>query len=75
MLKSHTKDTAAMKQARKKNMKKKNNEEETKHKRRLGAASDEIPGGLQLVCGRPTFVFCFTLVPHTLSCSVCMEDS
>ena len=32
-------------------------------------------GGLQLVCGRPTLVLSSALVPQTLSCSVCVEDS
>ena len=38
-------------------------------------ASNEITGGLQLVCGRPTLPLSSTLVPQTLSCSVCVEDS
>ena len=33
---------------------KKSNLEETKQKCRLGTASNEITGGLQLVCSRPT---------------------
>ena len=32
-------------------------------------------GGLQLVCGRPTLALSSALVPQTLSCSVCVEDS
>ena len=32
-------------------------------------------GGLQLVCGRPALALCSALVPQTLSCSVCVEDS
>ena len=32
-------------------------------------------GGLQLVCGRPTLALSSALVPQTLSCLVCMEDS
>ena len=32
-------------------------------------------GGLQLVCGRPTFVLSSALAPQTLSCLVCVEDS
>ena len=32
-------------------------------------------GGLQLVCGRPTHALSSALVPQTLSCLVCMEDS
>ena len=31
--------------------------------------------GLQLVCGRPILALSSTLVPQTLSCSVCVEDS
>ena len=77
MLKPHTRqidtiDITAMKRARKKNLK------ETKQKCRLGTACDEITkggGGLQLVCGRPTLALSSALVPKTLSCSVCVEDS
>ena len=56
---------------------KKNNFEEPKQKRHLGTASNEITGvgGLQLVCGRPTLALSSALVPQTLSCSVCVEDS
>ena len=32
-------------------------------------------GGLQLVCGRQHFALSSALVPQTLSCSVCVEDS
>ena len=32
-------------------------------------------GGLQLVCGRPTLALSSALVPQTLSCLVCVEDS
>ena len=32
-------------------------------------------GGLQLVCGLPTLALSAALVPQTLSCSVCVEDS
>ena len=32
-------------------------------------------GGLQLVCGRPTLALSSALVPKTLSCLVCVEDS
>ena len=32
-------------------------------------------GRLQLVCSRPTLALSSALVPHTLSCSVCLEDS
>ena len=32
-------------------------------------------GGLQLVRGRPTLALSSALVPQTLSCSVCVEDS
>ena len=32
-------------------------------------------GGLQLVCGRPTLALSSALVPQTLGCLVCMEDS
>ena len=56
---------------------KKSNLEETKQKCRLGTASNEITGGggLQLVCGRPTLALSSALVPQTLSCLVCVEDS
>ena len=32
-------------------------------------------GGLQLVCGGPTLALSSALVPQTLSCLVCVEDS
>ena len=54
---------------------KKSNPEETKQKCRLGTASNEITGGLQLVFGRPTLALSSALVPQTLSCLVCVEDS
>ena len=38
-------------------------------------ASNEITGGLQLVFGRPTLALSSALVPQTLSCLVCVEDS
>ena len=50
------------------------NSEEPKQKRRIGTASNEITGGLQLVCGRPTLALSSALVPQTLSCLVCVED-
>ena len=50
----------------------KNNHEEPKQKRRPGTASNEITGGLQLVCGRPTLALSSALVPQTLSCLVCV---
>ena len=31
-------------------------------------------GGLQLVCGRPNLALSSVLVPHTLSCLVCVAD-
>ena len=34
-----------------------------------------ITWGLQLVCGRPTLALSSALVPQTLSCLVCVEDS
>ena len=46
-----------------------------KQKSRLGTASSEITGGPQLVCGRPTFAFSSAVVPQTVSCLVCVEDS
>ena len=55
--------------------------EEPKQKCRLGTASNEITGGgggggwLQLVCGRPTLALSSALVPQTLGCLVCVEDS
>ena len=55
----------------------KNNFAESNQQRRLGTTSNEITGGggLQLVCGRPTLALSSALVPPTLSCSVCVEDS
>ena len=41
----------------------------------LGRPAIKITGGLQLVCGRPTLALCSALVPQTLSCLVCVEDS
>ena len=41
----------------------------------LGRPAINITGGLQLVCGRPTLALSSTLVPQTLSCLVCVEDS
>ena len=54
---------------------KKSKLEETKQNCRLGTASNEITGGLQLVCGRPTLALSSALVSQTLSCLVCVEDS
>ena len=48
---------------------------EPKQKSRLGTASNKITEGLQLVYGRPTLALSSALVPQTLSCSVCVEDS
>ena len=48
---------------------------ESKQKSRLGTAGNEITGGLQLVSGRPTLALSSALVPQTLSCLVCVEDS
>ena len=75
MLELHTRQvyTTAIKLARKKT--KKSNLEETKQKCRLGTASNEITGGFQLVCGRPTLALSSALVPQTLSCLICVEDS
>ena len=56
----------------------KNNREEPKQKCRLGTAGGGgVAGGvgLQLVCGRPTLALSSDLVPQTLICSVCVEDS
>ena len=53
----------------------KNNNEEPKKKCRLGKASNEISGGLQLVFGRPTLALSSAKVPQTLICLVCVEDS
>ena len=74
MLELHTRqvDTTAINEPGKT---KKSNLEETKQKCRLGTASNEIIGGLQLVCGRPTLALSSALVPQTLSCLVCVEDS
>ena len=78
MLELHTRqvdtvDITAIKRARK-NVKK-SNLEETKQKCRLRTASNEITGGLQLVCGRATLALSSALVPQSLSCLVCVEDS
>ena len=40
-----------------------------------GRPAIKLLGGLQLVCGRPTLALRSALVPQTLSCSVCVEDS
>ena len=44
-------------------------------RRALGRPAIKITGGLQLVCGRPTLALSSALVPQTLSCLVCVEDS
>ena len=41
----------------------------------LGRPAIKITGGLQLVCGRPTLTLSSALVPQTLSCLDCVEDS
>ena len=41
----------------------------------LGEGVCVCGGGLQLVCGRSTLALSSALVPQTLSCSVCVEDS
>ena len=41
----------------------------------LGRPAIKITGGLQLVCGRPTLALSSALVPQTLRCLVCVEDS
>ena len=41
----------------------------------LGRPAIKITGGLQLVCGRPTLALSSALVPQTLGCLVCVEDS
>ena len=46
-----------------------------KQKSRLGTASNKNYWGLQLVCVRPTLALSSALVPQTLSCLVCVEDS
>ena len=40
-----------------------------------GAGGGSGEEKLQLVCGRPTLALGSALVPQTLSCSVCVEDS
>ena len=74
MLELHTRqvDITTIKRARKNE---KRNLEETKQNCRLGTASNEITEGLQLVCGRPTLGLSSALVPQTLSCLVCVDDS
>ena len=78
MLESHTRKIDTINTTNKTSQdkkKKKNNCEETKQKYRLGTASNKITGGLKLVCGRPTLALSSALVPQTLNCLVCMEDS
>ena len=41
----------------------------------LGRPAIKITGGLELVCGRPTLALSSALVPQTLSCLVCAENS
>ena len=41
----------------------------------LAVSSALLGGGLQLVCVRPTLAVSSALVPQTLSCLVCVEDS
>ena len=41
----------------------------------LGRPAIQNTGGLQLVFGRPTLALSSALVPQTLSCLVCFEDS
>ena len=41
----------------------------------LGRPAIKNTGGLQLVFGRPTLALSSALVPQTLSCLVCLEDS
>ena len=48
---------------------------EPKQKSRIGTASNEITGGLQLVCDRPTLALSSALVSQTLNCLFCVEDS
>ena len=38
-------------------------------------AMKSLGGGPQLVCGRPALALNSALVPQTLSCLVCVEDS
>ena len=80
MLKLHTrqidKTDTTMQRANKRTTKRR-----PKQNRRLGMASSEITGGggwvwgLQLVSGRPTLAPSSALVPQTLNCLVCVEDS
>ena len=67
----YTVDATAIKRGKMK----KSDLEEKKQKCRLGTASNEITGWLQLVCGRSTLALSSALVPQTLSCLVCVEDS
>ena len=78
MLKSHTRqidtiDITAIKRARKKNKRRQNRGAALGRPamKSLGGGG----GGLQQVCGRPTLALSSALVPKTLSCSVCVEDS
>ena len=71
----YTVDATAIKRARK-------NEKEQQRRQSRSAALGRPAinllgggGGLQLVCGRPTLALSSALVPQTLSCLVCVEDS
>ena len=42
----------------------------------VGGGGGGVEGGrAQLVCGRPTLALSSALVPQTISCSVCVDDS
>ena len=41
----------------------------------LGGGGGGAGGGVQQVCGRQTLALSSALVPQTLSCLVCVEDS
>ena len=64
-------DTTAMKRAMKINKIKRRQSRSAA----LGRPAIKLLGGLQLVCCRPTLALSSALVPQTLSCLVCREDS
>ena len=79
MLESHTReidtiDTAAIIRARKK-MEKRTTVRRQNRSAALGRPAMKLLGELQLGCGRPTLALSSALVPQTLSCLVCVEDS
>ena len=77
MLNSHSKQIGTITITAMKRTKKKKDEQPRRDKTEVppGTASNETILGLQLVCGRPTLALSSALVPQTLSCLFCVEDS